>query len=118
MPGARRSAKSPYSWLHDPDVSWLINVHDYQGIRYFSKEMYGCLLWWTALPALLRIAELATPDPRKLHEIELQIESRIDAAEAAGYQVAALFELGEGTAPQESSPVLGDEQVPVKNHES
>ena len=118
LPGARRSAKSPYSWLHDPDVSWLINVHDYQGIRYFSKEMYGCLLWWTALPALLRIAELATPDPRKLHELELQIESRIDAAEAAGYQVAALFELGEGTAPQESSPVLGDEQVPVKNHES
>jgi hypothetical protein len=113
LPGAQRSARSPYSWLHDPDVSWLINVHDHQGVRYFNKEMYECLLWWMALPALLRIAESQTPDPRKLHELELQIESRMDAAEAAGYQVMALFELGEGAPPQEPATVLDNEQMPV-----
>jgi len=118
LPGAQRTAKSPYSWLHDPDVAWLINVHEYQGIRYFNKEMYECLLWWMAFPALLRIAESSTPDPRKLHELELQIESRIDAAGGAAYQVAALFELGEGTGPQEPSGAVDNEQIPVEDQES
>ncbi|PYY19740.1 MAG: hypothetical protein DMG60_03120, partial [Acidobacteria bacterium] len=117
LPGAPRSAKSPHSWLHDPDVLWLINVHDYQGVRYFNKEMYECLLWWMALPALIRIAESPTPDPQKLHELELQIESRIDAAEAAGYQIMALFELGEGSVPKEPPPVADDDQPPINEAE-
>ena len=117
LPGAQRSAKSPYSWLHDPDVSWLINVHEYQGVRYFNKEMYECLLWWMALPALLRIAESQAPDPRKLHELELQIESRIDAAEAVGYQVMALFELGDGVGQQEPA-MVNNERIPVKDQQS
>jgi hypothetical protein len=71
-----------------------------------------------ALPALLRIAESPTPDPRKLHELELQIESRIDAAEAVGYQVTALFELGEGAGPQEPATVVDNEQIPVEDQES
>jgi hypothetical protein len=113
LPGAKRSAKSPYSWLHDPDVAWLINVHEYEGVRYFNKEMYECLLWWMALPALLRLSELEIPVPKRLHELELQIESRMDAAESAGYQVMALFELGEGPAPQDAEVVLNDEAIPV-----
>ena len=117
LPGAPRSAKSPYSWLHDPDVLWLINVHDYQGVRYFNKEMYQCLLWWMALPALIRIAESPTPDPQKLHELELQIESRIDAAEATGYQVMALFELGEGSGSQGLPAVVDDDEPPVNEPE-
>jgi hypothetical protein len=45
-----------------------------------------------------------------LRELELQVRSRIDAAEAAGYQVMALFELGEGQGAQKlPSPVSGDE---------
>jgi glycosidase len=102
LPGAKRSARSPYSWLHDPDVAWLINVHDYDGVRYFNKEMYECLLWWMALPALVRIAESRTTEPNAARELERQIQSRIDAAEAAGYQIMSLFELGEGAARDES----------------
>ena len=79
--------------------------------------MYECLLWWMALPALLRIAESQTPDPRKLHELELQIESRIDAAEAVGYQVMALFELGDGVGQQEPA-MVDSERIPVKDQES
>ena len=109
LPGAKRSTKSPYSWLHDPDVSWLINVHEYEGVRYFNKEMYECLLWWMALPALARIAESPTSEPKSLRELELQIKSRINAAEAAGYQVMALFELGESGAEEAPSSVSSDE---------
>jgi len=94
-PGARRSAASPYSWLHDPDVAWLINVHEYEGTRYFNKEMYECLLWWMALPALVRIAKRATPDKTAIEKLEHEIESRIDAAARAEYQIMALFEMGE-----------------------
>ena len=75
LPGARRSARSPYSWLHDPDVAWLINVHDYEGVRYFNREMYECLLWWMALPELARIAESSAPQPKASRELELQIQS-------------------------------------------
>ena len=75
--------------------------------------MYECLLWWMALPALARIAESQTPDPHRLHELELQIESRIDAAESAGYQVMALFELGEGNGPPEPPPVPDEDQPPA-----
>ena len=115
LPGAKRSAKSPYSWLHDPDVAWLINVHEYQGVRYFNKEMYECLLWWMALPALLRLSELEIPEPKRLHELELQIESRMDAAEAAGYQVMALFELGESPVRQDPEIRLNDEAIPIED---
>ena len=111
LPGAKRSTKSPYSWLHDPDVSWLINVHEYEGVRYFNKEMYECLLWWMALPALARIAESPTSEPKSLRELELQIKSRVNAAEAAGYQVMALFELGESGAEEAPSSVSSDESA-------
>jgi len=107
LPGAKRSAGSPYSWLHDPDVAWLINVHEHEGVRYFNKEMYECLLWWMALPALVRIAESPTADTKSLRELQAQIQSRIDAAGAAQYQVMALFELGESGT--DKAPTTTDE---------
>jgi hypothetical protein len=95
LPGAERSARLPYSWLHDPDVAWLINVHEHEGVRYFNKENYECLLWWMALPALVRIAESGAIDSKAVVELEAQLSSRMKAAEAAAYQVMSLFELGD-----------------------
>lgn len=95
LPGAERSARSPYSWLHDPDVAWLINVHEHEGVRYFNKENYECLLWWMALPALVRIAESGAIDSKAVVELEAQLSSRMKAAEAAAYQVMSLFEVGD-----------------------
>ena len=122
LPGARRSARSPYSWLHDLDVAWLINVHEYQGVRYFNKEMYECLLWWMALPALVRIAETSGSERTELRELETQLKSRMDAAESAGYQVMALFELGEGQPDEkprasvfaDDAPLAEEPAEPVK----
>jgi hypothetical protein len=113
LPGAKRSAQSPYSWLHDPDVAWLIGVHEYQGVRYFNKEQYECLLWWMALPALIRIAGSATLDRNAVSQLEEQIKSRIGAAEAAGYQVMALFELGEGRGNEKLLPPVSGDDPPI-----
>ena len=89
-PGADlKKARAPFSWLHDPEVAWLIGVHSYQGVRYFGKEPYEQLLWWMALPALLTIAE--QPKPATLEALEEQIESRMKAAADAGYQIEGLF---------------------------
>jgi hypothetical protein len=113
LPGAERSAKSPYSWLHDPDVAWLINVHEHEGVRYFNKENYECLLWWMALPALVRIAESPSTEAKTIGELESQLRSRINAAEQAGYQVMSLFELGEepGTATSSKDHLAHSEML-------
>ena len=94
-PGAEIAAHhppaGPFSWIHDPDVAWLIGVHEYEGVRYFNKEAFERLLWWMALPALLGIA--STPeDTAGLKELEGELQSRMGAAAAAGYRVESLLE--------------------------
>jgi hypothetical protein len=113
LPGAKRPAGAPFSWLHDPDVSWLIDVHDHEGIRYFNKELFECLLWWMALPALVRIAGRDPVDQTAVRQLDAQIRSRIDAAKNSGYQVSALLEMPlEQQGPsQESSD---EEAQPMK----
>jgi hypothetical protein len=91
-PGAdTRNARAPFSWLHDPEVAWLIGVHSYEDVRYFGKEPYEQLLWWMALPALLQIAEQPKPDPAAVEAVEQQIAVRTKAAADAAYQVDSLF---------------------------
>jgi glycosidase len=86
-----KNARAPFSWLQDPDVAWLIGVHSYQDVRYFGKEPYEQLLWWMALPALLRIAAAPKLDPVAVQALEEQIEGRSKAAADAGYQIDGLF---------------------------
>ena len=93
LPGAAPSARAPFSWLHDPDVAWLIDVHEYEGVRYFNKEKFECLLWWMALPALVRIAEMPALDSRAIKDLEQEIAKRVRAASDASYQIMALFEM-------------------------
>ena len=94
-PGAettpQRSA-APFSWVHDPDVAWLIGVHEYEGVRYFNKEAFERLLWWMALPALLEIASAPEGAAQRLKELERELQSRLNAAAAAGYRVESLLE--------------------------
>jgi len=83
-----------FSWVHDPDVAWVIGVHEWDSIRYFVKEPYERLLWWMALPALMTLAMQPKPDPKKVRALEQQIETRQRAAAEGGYRVEALFEAG------------------------
>ena len=91
-PGSRVSSMHPpFTWLHDPDVGWLIGVHQHQGTRYFVKEPFERLLWWMALPALVRLAE--SPDASKVRSLESEIRARLESAAAARYRLEALFEI-------------------------
>ncbi|ABF40494.1 alpha amylase [Candidatus Koribacter versatilis Ellin345] len=87
-----KKAKAPFSWMHDPEVAWLIGVHAYQDVRYFNKESFEQLLWWMALPALLTIAAAPKPDPTTVETVEEQIEARTKAAADVGYQLDGLFD--------------------------
>ena len=88
---AKTHSAGPFSWIHDPDVAWLIGVHEWQGERFFNKESFQQLLWWMSLPLLLDIAASEEPDPQKLANIERELASRINAAEQSGYRVEALL---------------------------
>lgn len=88
------SFAAPLSWVHDPDVAWIMGVHEYQGVRYFVKEPFEELLWWMSLRWLLEIAAEETVEVKAVRELEETIESRIKVAEEAGYRVESLLKLG------------------------
>ncbi len=83
---------APLSWVHDPDVAWLIGVNEYEGVRYFNKEAFERLLWWMALPTLLEVASAPEKESARLNLVERELQSRVRAAAEAGYRVEALLE--------------------------
>jgi hypothetical protein len=100
VPAARKptlpATGGPISWLHDPDVAWLIGVHRYQDAQYFVKEPFERFLWWMTLPALVRIAEDSTTAKPAVNLLERQLERFLWAAEEAGYRVEALLAMPGG----------------------
>ena len=89
-PAARPAAA--YAWLDDPDVAWLIDTHEYEGVRYFRKEPFERMVWWMALRALLTIAAAPRPDVEAARTLEKQLTERVRAAEAAGYRIEAFLD--------------------------
>jgi len=85
---------APLSWMHDPDVAWIIGVNEYEGVRYFVKEPFEELLWWMSLPWLLKIAASTTVPAESIQALEAALESRMRAAAEAGYRVESLLEMG------------------------
>jgi glycosidase len=83
---------APFSWIHDPDVAWLIGVHHHEGVGYFVKEDFERLLWWMALPDLLEIAHDESPDPARLAAVSEEIGERTRMAARGGYKVETLDE--------------------------
>ncbi len=108
-PGAEIEARrnpDEMSWLHDPDVAWLIGVHEHEGERYIVKEAFEQTLWWASLRRLAEIAGLREPDPEQLHALEDQLSDRFEAARRAGYKVGVL--LSPPRAAQPRIPPLQD----------
>jgi glycosidase len=81
----------PFSWLHDPDVAWLMGVHRYNDEQFFVKEPFERFLWWMALPSLLRLAQAPIADREAVGALERRLESCSLAAVEAGYRVEALL---------------------------
>ncbi|HYX54277.1 MAG TPA: hypothetical protein VE783_12550, partial [Candidatus Limnocylindrales bacterium] len=85
---ARLSA--PFSWVHDPDVSWAMGVHEFEGTAYVVKEYFERLLCWMVFRGLLDIAEEPEPDLEKFALLAEEIENRSASLARGGYRVEAL----------------------------
>jgi len=110
---ARSSAV--FSWLHDPDVAWLIGVHEWEGVRYFNRESFEQLLWWMSLRALLTIANETKPSATKIATLEKEVQTRLKAASDASYRVEALLEAGSVRQPTTPPPTPQESaEEPVK----
>jgi glycosidase len=46
----------PGRFWQDPDVRWLVDVHQASGNTYFRKELHDQILWWIQLPTLVEVA--------------------------------------------------------------
>ena len=73
--------------LTDPDAAWLAGVNEYDGVRYFVKEPFESLVWWMALPALLTLGAEKSAAPDAIRRLERDIDTRLRAADAAGYRM-------------------------------
>jgi glycosidase len=89
MPG---QTAGTMSWIHDPDVAWLVGVHEHEGVRYLVKEPFERLMWWMSLRTLLEIASAPQPDPKKVRALEQELNSRIEAARQAGYRLEQMLD--------------------------
>ena len=82
-----RSHPPRLSWLADPEVRWLIGAHEHDGVKWFGREDYMRLIWWMALPDLLRLASSPSPDRAKLRALETRLSEMVREAEACGYRL-------------------------------
>jgi glycosidase len=86
--GAGPTVRAPApDWIHDPDAAWLTGVNEYEGKRYFVKELFERLVWWMALPALIDLAA-GSPSPQAVRALERDIAASIEAAAVAGYRLS------------------------------
>lgn len=89
------------SWEHDPDVAWLLAVHEHEGTRYFNKESFEQLIWWSTLGALVGLTE--ADETEALMKIEAEIRDRFRTAAEGGYQVEALLDTARQTPGEKPS---------------
>jgi hypothetical protein len=75
----------PEQLWSDPDVRWLLGVHDADNHRYFIKEAHEELIWWSQLPQLLRLACESKPLSQEFQVIESNISQALEEAADAGY---------------------------------
>ncbi len=83
------------AWFSDPAVQRLLGVNTYRGVRYFHKESFQSLLRWALAAAAIGV--FAAPrrhratKRKQFAAAQEQIAAWEAAAEACGFQVAALL---------------------------
>jgi len=93
-------AVTPGLW-QDPDLRWLVGVHEAKGHIYLVREKYEELLWWLQLPALLRLPVETAARRLAVAEMSEQVTAALDAADACDYRLDGLIEKTE--APKAGS---------------
>jgi len=92
------SAKSLVEkWAADPAVTNFLDVNEYEGIRWFTKEHFEDLLWYQRAARLLTFATVEKADPYEVLESILRQERIFteisDAEEDSEYQLDKLIDL-------------------------
>jgi glycosidase len=87
------TVKAPFRWIQDPDVAWLIGVHQHEGVSYLVKEHFERWLWWMSLPTLLDLAGARNPDLDRFDLVNKAIRDRLQAVAKRGYRVEALEDI-------------------------
>ncbi|MGE5322106.1 MAG: alpha-amylase family glycosyl hydrolase [Actinomycetota bacterium] len=85
-------SSAPYSWIHDPDVAWVMGVHQFEGATYVLKQQFERLLGWMAFRGMLDACIAQPADAEKISLVAEEIQARASAMDKAGYRVEALEE--------------------------
>ncbi len=88
----------------EPDVHWLLGVHEAGGTTWFVKEPHEQLLWWLGLPQIL--SEQLTLD-----QLQAQVEAGCAEASETGYRlpvIGAKADIKDGM--QDAADAAGAEQ--------
>jgi hypothetical protein len=72
-------------------VRWLTGYNEAEGHAYVVREQYEELLWWLALPELLKLANMTAPPRASAAAISRAIQDEMKAIEKAGYRVDVLL---------------------------
>ena len=67
-----KSVERAKSWLQDPDISWVLGVHEHEGVSYFNKEQFQSLLWWNSLREVLDALGSEKTRCSRLKELEAE----------------------------------------------
>jgi hypothetical protein len=102
----------------DPDVRWLIGIHEAEGNSYLVREQYEELLWWLQMPSLLRLVGETVSIPAAVAEMSRAVEDSLTIAEAAGYRVdllsgSSMTEAASDAAVLEAKPMVESVSEPV-----
>jgi glycosidase len=103
-PPAERAGKDegllPSELWRDPDVQWLAGVNEAEGHHYVVHEPYEELLWWLAMPEMVKLAQQPTMSTAATERIGKEIGDAVKAMERAGYKADELV----SEAPEEPAP--------------
>jgi hypothetical protein len=70
----------------EPDVRWLLDVNESEGILYFNKECLEEMFWWLQLPGLIALLEKGPVASQALIALKERYTAEISKAKAAGYK--------------------------------
>ena len=105
-PAVSGASRIPEALWQDPDVRWLTGYNEAEGHAYINREQYEELLWWLALPELLRVANMAAPTRSAASAVKRSIDDAVKALEKVHYRLDLLLH------PQPPDPDPDKEPAP------
>ena len=97
---APSASRIPAVLWQDPDVRWLTGYNESGGHAYVVRERYEELLWWLALPELLKLANMTALSRAAASAISRGIAEQMQAIQRAGYRVDVLLQGDKGALGQ------------------